>query len=64
MKKRHQQKLVVLSFLLLLVLNLPIVILFDSADNFLGFPVIYIYIFSVWLFSTLMSFIIVQRYYE
>jgi len=64
MKKRHQQKLVVLSMLLLLVLNLPIVLLFDSADNVLGFPVIYIYIFSVWLFSVLMSWIVVQRYYE
>ncbi|MCU4189311.1 hypothetical protein M9Q43_09055 [Flavobacterium sp. HXWNR29] len=64
MKKRHQQKLVVLSVLLLLVLNLPIVLLFDSADNVFGFPVIYIYIFSVWLFSVLMSWIVVQRYYE
>ena len=64
MKKRHQQKLVVLSLLLLLVLNLPIVLLFDSAENILGFPVIYIYIFSVWLFSVLMSWIVVQRYYE
>ncbi|WP_026725862.1 hypothetical protein [Flavobacterium sasangense] len=64
MKKRHQQKLVVLSLLLLLVLNLPIVLLFDSADNILGFPVIYIYIFSIWLFSVLMSWIVVQRYYE
>ena len=64
MKKRHQQKLVVISVLLLLVLNLPIVLLFDSADSVLGFPVIYIYIFSVWLFSVLMSFIVVQRYYE
>ncbi|WP_333809868.1 hypothetical protein [Flavobacterium sp.] len=64
MKKRHQQKLVVLSLLLLLVLNLPIVLLFDSADNVMGFPVVYIYIFSVWLFSVLMSWIVVQRYYE
>ena len=64
MKKRHQQKLVVLSLLLLLVLNLPLVLLFDSAENVLGFPVIYIYIFSVWLFSVLMSWIVVQRYYE
>ena len=64
MKKRHQQKLIVLSLLILLVLNLPIVLLFDSAENVLGFPVIYIYIFSVWLFSVLMSWIVVQRYYE
>lgn len=64
MKKRHQQKLVVLSLLLLLVLNLPILLLFDSAENILGMPVIYIYIFSVWLFSVLMSWIVVRRYYE
>jgi hypothetical protein len=64
MKKRHQQKLVVLSLLLLLALNLPIVLLFDSSESFLGFPIIYIYIFSAWLFSVLMSWIVVQRYYE
>lgn len=64
MKKRHQQKLVVLSMLLLLVLNLPILLLFDSADNVMGVPVINIYIFSVWLFSILMSWIVLQRYYE
>jgi len=55
MKQRHQQKLVIISLVLLIALNLPIVLLFDSAENFLGFPVIYIYIFSVWLFSTLLS---------
>mgnify|MGYP003503714721 FL=1 len=64
MKKRHQQKLVVLSVLLLLALNLQIVLLFDSSESFLGFPIIYIYVFSVWLFSVLMSWIVVQRYYE
>lgn len=64
MKKRHQQKLVVLSLLLLLALNLPLLLLFDSSESFFGFPIIYIYIFSVWLFSVLMSWIVVQRYYE
>ncbi|UGS24873.1 hypothetical protein [Flavobacterium channae] len=64
MKKRHQQKLVVLSLLMLLVLNLPILLLFDSADNLFGLPIIYIYIFSIWLFSVLMSWIVVQRYHE
>ncbi|WP_445719188.1 hypothetical protein [Flavobacterium sp.] len=64
MKKRHQQKLVVFSLILVLVFNLPIVLLFDSADALLGMPIIYIYIFSVWLISVLMSWIVVQRYYE
>ena len=64
MKKRHQQKLVVFSLILVLVFNLPIVLLFDSADALLGMPIIYIYIYSVWLISVLMSWIVVQRYYE
>ncbi|MBL7885387.1 MAG: hypothetical protein JNJ52_01450 [Flavobacterium sp.] len=64
MKKRHQQKLVIVSMILLVGLNMPIVLLFDSAENLLGFPVIYIYFFSIWLFSILLSFIIVKRYNE
>jgi hypothetical protein len=49
---------------LLIGLNLPILLLFDSAECVLGFPVIYIYIFSVWLFSVLLSFLIIKRYHE
>jgi hypothetical protein len=64
MKQRHQQKLVIISMVLLIGLNLPILLLFDSAECFMGFPVIYIYIFSVWLFSILLSFIIIKRYHE
>ena len=64
MKKRHQHKLVVLSLLLVLALILPLLLLFDSAESFLGFPIIYIYIFSVWLFSVVTSWIVLQRYYE
>lgn len=64
MKQRHQQKLVIISMVLLIALNLPIVLLFDSADSLLGFPVIYIYIFSVWLFSALLSLLIIKRYHE
>jgi membrane protein YdbS with pleckstrin-like domain len=64
MKQRHQQKLVIISMVLLIALNLPIVLLFDSADSVLGFPVIYIYIFSVWLFSALLSLLIIKRYHE
>lgn len=64
MKKRHQQKLVIVSVTLLIGLNLPIVLLFDSATNVFGFPVIYIYFFSIWLFSILVSLLIVKRYHE
>ncbi|UPT70856.1 MAG: hypothetical protein M0D53_00020 [Flavobacterium sp. JAD_PAG50586_2] len=64
MKQRHQQKLVIISMILLLGLNIPIVLLFDSANSVMGFPIIYIYIFSVWLFAVLLSFIIIKRYHE
>lgn len=64
MKKRHQQKLVIVSMLLLIGFNMPIVLLFDSADNLLGFPVVYIYFFSIWLLSILLSLLIVKRYNE
>jgi hypothetical protein len=64
MKKRHQQKLIILSLLLLIGLNMPIVLLFDSSESLMGFPVIYIYVFSVWLFSVLVSLIAVKRYNE
>lgn len=64
MKQRHQQKLVLISMVLLLGFNIPLLLLFDSANNVFGFPVIYIYIFSAWLFSVLLSFIIIKRYHE
>jgi hypothetical protein len=64
MKKRHQQKLLVLSIGLLIAFNLPILLLFDSTNALLGLPIIYIYIFSLWLFSILVSLLVVNRYYE
>ncbi|TDE45433.1 hypothetical protein E0I26_05630 [Flavobacterium rhamnosiphilum] len=64
MKKRHEQKLVVLSMLVLLALNVPLLLLFDSSKPLFGFPIIYIYIFSAWLFSIATSYLIIKRYYE
>jgi len=64
MKKRHQQKLIVLTFVLLLALNLPILLLFDSIQEVFGLPAIYIFIFSVWSISIFTSLLIVSRYYE
>ncbi|UFH46911.1 hypothetical protein LNP27_02435 [Flavobacterium galactosidilyticum] len=64
MKKRHEQKLVILSMLILLALNIPLLLLFDSSKPLFGFPIIYIYIFSGWLFSIAISYLIIKRYYE
>ncbi|CCB69846.1 hypothetical protein B0A58_00840 [Flavobacterium branchiophilum NBRC 15030 = ATCC 35035] len=64
MKKRHQQKLIILSVLVILALNMPLVLLFDSSKPFLGFPVVIIYIFSAWLFSIGFTFLIIKKYNE
>ncbi|HEY4617931.1 MAG TPA: hypothetical protein VIH09_07035 [Flavobacterium sp.] len=64
MKKRHEQKLVILSLLMLLALNIPLLLLFDSSKPLFGFPIVYIYIFSGWLFSIAITYLIIKKYYE
>lgn len=64
MNKRHEQKLVILSVFLLLAFNMPLMLIFDSAAEVGGIPVIYVYLFSVWLLSILISYIVIKRYYE
>jgi len=64
MKKRHLQKLILVSLFLLMAFNIPLLLLFNSADEFLGFPVILFYVFSIWLVSAAVSFIIIKKYNE
>ena len=64
MKKRHQQKLIIITLLLWMGFNMPLVLLFDSAQEIGGFPLIYIYFFSLWVLAILLSLLIVRRYNE
>ncbi|NNJ56948.1 MAG: hypothetical protein HKP59_00525 [Lutibacter sp.] len=64
MKKRHQQKLIVLSVLLLCFFNIPLILLFSGNATIFGFPITYFYIFSIWAISIIISFIILKKYYE
>jgi hypothetical protein len=64
MKKRHQQKLLIISVGLLIGFNMPIVLLFDSSQSIFGIPAIYIYFFSITLGSILISLLVVNRYNE
>jgi hypothetical protein len=64
MKKRHQQKLIILSFILLSLFNFPLLLLFNTSSSFLGFPVIYFYIFFVWIVDIIVSYKILKKYYE
>lgn len=64
MKKRHQQKLVILAISLLFLLNIPIVLLFDGSGAIYGIPNFYVFIFLVWLLSVFFSYTIIKRFYE
>jgi hypothetical protein len=64
MKIRHQQKFILLTIILIIGLNLPIVLLFDTSKNLFGFPAIYIYIFSLWAISILISIYFIKKYHE
>lgn len=64
MKKRHQQKLVVLGVFLLIATNIPILLIFDTDTHIYGIPTVYAYIFLIWLFSIIVSYIILYRYFE
>lgn len=64
MKKRHQQKLLIISVGLLIGFNMPIVLLFDSSQSIFGIPAIYIYFFLITMCSILISLLVVNRYNE
>ncbi|WP_276976713.1 hypothetical protein [Flavobacterium filum] len=64
MKKRHLQKFVILSLLLWVAFNFPILLLFNNSDAIFGIPMIYFYIFSVWTLSIILSFYFLKKYNE
>lgn len=64
MKKRHEQKLVLVSIIVFILLNIPIILLFDQSDKVMGIPMIYTYIFMVWIASIITTFFVVKRYNE
>ncbi|MEN8885027.1 MAG: hypothetical protein ABF246_01425 [Winogradskyella sp.] len=64
MKKRHEQKLVLLSIATFFILNMPLIFIFESDDAIFGIPVLYFSIFSIWLISILVSYVILKRHYE
>ena len=64
MKKRHEQKLIILSVGLLLILNVPLLLVFNIDESIFGIPFFYFAVFSIWLASIIISYIILKRYYE
>ncbi|EFK35329.1 Uncharacterised protein [Chryseobacterium gleum] len=64
MKKRHEQKLIILSIGLMIAFSIPVSLLFNSDREVLGYPMILIYMFVVWMISIIISLVIVKRYDE
>ena len=64
MKKRHEQKLIVLSIALFLLFNIPFVLIFNFEGALFGIPIFYFSIFSIWLFSIIISGVVLKRHYE
>lgn len=64
MKKRHEQKLIILSIGLLIAFSIPISLLFNSEKEVLGYPMLLVYFFAVWMISIIISFVIVKKYDE
>lgn len=64
MKKRHEQKLIILSIGLLMAFSIPISLLFNSDREIFGYPMILIYIFAVWMISIVISFVIIKKFDE
>ncbi len=64
MKKRHEQKLIILSIGLLLAFSIPLSLLFNSEKEVLGYPMLLVYLFAVWMLSIIISFVIIKKYDE
>ncbi|WP_343663776.1 hypothetical protein [Chryseobacterium mucoviscidosis] len=64
MKKRHEQKLIILSIGLLIAFSIPVSLLFNSDREVFGYPMILVYIFAIWMVSIIISFVIVKKYDE
>ncbi len=62
MKKRHEQKLILMSIGLMAAFSIPVSLLFNSEREILGYPMLLVYLFAVWLFSIVIVFVIVKRY--
>lgn len=48
----------------MVMLNVPVLFLFNDSQKTVGLPMIYAYIFLVWLSSSVISFLIFKKFNE
>ncbi len=61
LKKRHEQRMILVAVFAFIALNIPFVLLFNQDKNIAGLPVLWLWIFAVWLFSILVSYFTLNR---
>jgi len=49
---------------MLVILNVPFLLIFNSEGVIFGIPNFYFCVFSIWLISIVISYIVLKRYYE
>lgn len=64
MKKRHEQKLVIISVTAFVMINVPILLIFNHDGQVFGIPTFYFSIFCIWLLVIVLSYLVLKRYYE
>ncbi|WP_422104661.1 hypothetical protein [Winogradskyella sp.] len=64
MKKRHEQKLVILAITAFIILNVPFLLVFNNGGHVFGIPTFYVSIFSIWLVVIVVSYLVLKRHYE
>ncbi|WP_042721707.1 MULTISPECIES: hypothetical protein [Flavobacteriales] len=62
MKKRHEQKLILLSIGMMVAFSIPVSLLFNSEQEVLGYPMLLVYLFAVWMISIIIALVIVKKY--
>ncbi|MFO7702539.1 hypothetical protein [Psychroflexus maritimus] len=64
MKKRHQQKLIILGIGLIFLFNFPFIATYNSEQAIFGFPMFYFFVFIIWLISIIVSYLVLKKYFD
>ncbi len=64
MKKRHEQKLTLLSLFLAVAFNVPFLLTYNHTGTIGGIPTPYFVIYTIWLLSVGISYRILAKHYE
>lgn len=61
METQKDQKLLIISCLFLVLFTFPVLSIFNSESSINGIPVLYLYIFSVWILSIITIFRVIKK---